>query len=71
MGHPGDDLRRDADVQTWVAENAASLSPNLQAAAVTAVRNVRASSELRDLWEEADLEAWDSRMADLANRLQP
>lgn len=46
-------------------------SDGLIAAAVSAVRRVRANSELAELWAEAEEEDWEGAIDDLLNRLDP
>jgi hypothetical protein len=54
----------------WVAANGEVATNDLVRMAQQAVRRVQASSELRDLWEEAgELDAWNSTLDDLLARL--
>jgi hypothetical protein len=66
-GHP---FLAKRPVMGWVAANGEVATNDLVRMAQQAVRRVQASSELRDLWEEAgELDAWNSTLDDLLARL--
>ncbi|MDX1486066.1 MAG: DUF4259 domain-containing protein [Alphaproteobacteria bacterium] len=68
MGRPAPDIPR------GVADRVVAFGPagdELIAAAVGAVRHVRANSELAELWAEAEDEDWPGAIDDLLQRLDP
>ena len=69
LGKPADDLPESAAAVVAVLPHAPS--PDLVARARAVVERVGADSELRELWEETDdFAAWQSKVADLLQRLQ-
>ena len=69
LGNPPADLPE--SVAEVVAGLAAPADPGLVARARVIVQTIGARSELRDLWEETDdFGAWQSRVADLLQRLK-
>lgn len=70
LGKPAKDLPE--EVTAWV-ESKPKLKPNLVTSAIAAVERVQQSSELKELWDDADpkhAKAWSAGVADLLKRLR-
>lgn len=68
-GHAMADLP--AEIRIWLEEHAATVTPDLVPLAAEAVRRVKASSELSELWEEGEGAAeWHAAVDDLLARLR-
>jgi len=67
-GAPGNSLP--VEISDWISQFEGQPSADLQAVAGEAVTKVRRSSELRDLWLQADgLNEWSTSLRDLEQRL--
>jgi hypothetical protein len=66
-GRPAAELPEDA--AAWIRANAGAVSDEALPLARAAVERVRRSSELRDLWDEADPAPWYAAVNDLLERL--
>ena len=54
----------------WVEANGATVRPSLAPLALAALRRVRDSSELRELWDDAGADDWLAELASLERRLE-
>lgn len=58
------------EVQDWIQTNSLTANPELPSIALRAVLRIKANSELKELWDEAeDKEEWYQTLIDLENRL--
>lgn len=68
LGHPAAELP--GEVSDWLEQNGTKSAAALAPLARQAVERVRASSELKELWEETDPSEWTAALDDLRKRLE-
>lgn len=66
-GHPTADLP--GEITDWLASARPHPDPALTERARAAVQRIRASSELKELWDEGDPAEWHAHLDDLQQRL--